>query len=401
MVNRRISGIRIPPQSEANSLRKCAIQLDLFTAIRDNVVRTGANGAETPPPPNHDGGINSIMMCTHITPLAPTPQATAPQDWKAYNAAQTHELEHFVTLLRDLCDGIQQPPQTFGRPRLSLSDVVFGMTLKSYTTMSGRRAISTLRDAETKGFLDKVPSFTSGFRYLEQPELTPLLKSLIEQSAMPMRAIETDFAADSSGFATSVYDRWYDHKWGKERKRKTWVKTHIMVGVKTHIITAVEATPTESADVKQFPGLVAKTAEAFEINEVSADKAYSGRKSLRAVEAVGGTAYIPFRSNSNGVGKPNKFDGLWQRMWHFYNFNRSAFLDHYHKRSNVETAFSMVKAKFGGFVRAKTPVAQVNEVLCKVLCHNIVVLIQSMYELGIDPTFGTEVAIVPKGELSW
>ncbi len=47
------------------------------------------------------------------------------------------------------------------------------------------------------------------------------------------------------------------------------------------------------------------------------------------------------------------------------------------------------------FLVAKTPTAQVNEVLCKVLCHNICVLIQSMYELGIEPvfelgTFGTK-----------
>ena len=59
----------------------------------------------------------------------------------------------------------------------------------------------------------------------------------------------------------------------------------------------------------------------------------------------------------------------------------------------------MIKAKFGSFVRAKTPIAQVNEVLCKILCHNICVLIQSMYELGLEPnfwTFDTKIAINPK-----
>ena len=44
-------------------------------------------------------------------------------------------------------------------------------------------------------------------------------------------------------------------------------------------------------------------------------------------------------------------------------------------------------AQFGAAVRSKTPVAQVNEVLCKVLAHNIVVLISSIYELGIEPYF--------------
>lgn len=79
-------------------------------------------------------------------------------------------------------------------------------------------------------------------------------------------------------------------------------------------------------------------------------------------------------------------------MWHYYNFNRVTFLEHYHKRSNVETTFSMIKAKFGDSVRSKSDVGQVNEALCKVLCHNICVLIQSIHELGIEPCFSAELA---------
>ena len=156
------------------------------------------------------------------------------------------------------------------------------------------------------------------------------------------------------------------------------------------MITAIEATPFESADVKQLPYLLERTAETFSINEVSADKAYSDHRNVHAIAEAGGVAYIPFRSNSTGqASSKHPYDALWHRMWHFYNFNRQAFLEKYHKRSNVETAFSMIKAKFGGSVRSKTPTAQVNEVLCKVLCHNICVLIQSIYELGLEPTFWT------------
>ena len=72
------------------------------------------------------------MMSTYDTLPAPTPQATYSQNWPAYNAAQTHEQERFVALLRDLCDGIPHPPQTFGRPRLPLSDVIFALGLKGY-----------------------------------------------------------------------------------------------------------------------------------------------------------------------------------------------------------------------------------------------------------------------------
>ncbi|MBU0953234.1 MAG: transposase [Nanoarchaeota archaeon] len=62
-------------------------------------------------------------------------------------------------------------------------------------------------------------------------------------------------------------------------------------------------------------------------------------------------------------------------------FNREKFLAHYHKRSNVETVFHMVKTKFGDSVKSKTKTAQYNEVLLKILCHNICVLIQEMCEL--------------------
>jgi hypothetical protein len=62
----------------------------------------------------------------------------------------------------------------------------------------------------------------------------------------------------------------------------------------------------------------------------------------------------------------------------------------YHKRSNVESVFSMVKAKFRGHVRSKGDVAMKNEVLAKLLCHNLCCLIMSQFELGIDPVFWGE-----------
>ncbi len=210
--------------------------------------------------------------------LTKSVKMTCTQEWSTYDEAQMHEQERFVILLRDLCNGIQQPEYKGGRPRLPLSDMVFGITYKAYTMMSGRRFMSDLRDAETKELVDKAPSFASNARYLEKPELAPLLQALIEQSASPLKAIETDFAVDSSGFSTTTYDRWFDHKWGKVRSEAKWVKAHLMCGVKTHVVTSVEVTPTETADAPQLPNLVNTTAKTFNVNEVSADKAYSSKK---------------------------------------------------------------------------------------------------------------------------
>ena len=329
----------------------------------------------------HDDGTETVVEAVRVTYT---------QNWSAYNAAQTHEHERFLPLLRELCDGIEQPIQTMGRPRLPLSDVVFALGVKTYSTLSARRATSLVRDAAARGLMDAAPSYNSALRYLESAALTDVLRMLIEESAKPLAAVESDFAIDSTGIGTTTYRRWFDHKWGKERSTQAWVKVHAMTGVTTNIVTAIRATAEESADAPQLPALLARTAENFDVREVSGDKAYSSRRNLRAVQAVGATPFIPFKARTTGSPTSHHepgFDGLWMRMWAYYQYRQPEFMTHYHKRSNVETTFSMVKAKFGGSVRAKTPTAQVNEALLKFLCHNIVVLIQSIYELDIEPAF--------------
>ena len=315
-----------------------------------------------------------------------TQRVTYGQNWPAYNQAQTHERYHFTALLRELCDTVPQPPQGRGRPRLPISDVLYGFGLKVYSMRSGRRAMSDFHSANAEGMLDRPPSFTSTFRYLEDPAMVQVLKGLVVKSAQPLGSLETHFGVDSSGFSTSVYDRWLDHKWGKARKKARWVKCHLICGVRTNIVTDVEITGPDANDAPYLAPLVETTARTFQVDEVSADKAYLSKRNLQTVADVGGRAYIPFKSNSM-LTLPTDEHAIWDQAFHYYNLHRAEFLKRYHKRSNVETTFAMIKAKFGGSVRAKTPAAQANEVLVKVLCHNIAVLIRSMYELNVPLLF--------------
>ncbi len=313
-----------------------------------------------------------------------TVRKTYKQEWSAYNKAQTNEKAHFLAFLYELCSGIEEPIQTFGRPRLSLADILFSATYKTYSTVSGRRFVSDLRDAKAKGYLSKMPSYNSIFDYLKMESLTPYLKELIAQSSLPLKSIETAFAVDSSGFSTTSYVRWFDVKYGKDEDWHDWIKMHLMCGTSTHIVTSVELSRARSHDSPYFKPLVDATAKSgFNMVEVSADKAYISADNLRTTTGHGATPYIPFKTNATGKG-----DDLWKKLFHFYNYKREEFLMHYHKRSNVETTFSMIKAKFGERLRCKTETAQINEALCKVLCHNLCCVIQSMYELGVDPTFG-------------
>jgi SWIM zinc finger len=187
------------------------------------------------------GDGEATRTVTETVRTVKTARVTYRQDWPAYNAAQTHEGEHLLKLLHGLCQGIVQPPQGKGRPRLPLRDVVFCAVVKVYSTVSGRRVVSDLTDCQAKGFITKAPHYNSTFNYLEDPALTPILKAMIEESASPLKAIEREFAVDASGFSTSRFERWYDAKYGRERSERQWIKAHLMCGTKTHIVTSVNA----------------------------------------------------------------------------------------------------------------------------------------------------------------
>jgi hypothetical protein len=200
--------------------------------------------------------------------------------------------------------------------------------------------------------------------------------------------LESDFAVDSSGFTTSRFVKWFDQKHGAmvQQQRREWVKAHLMVGVRTNIVTSVEISDWRDADTRHFPSLVQDTAERFGWAEVSADKAYLSHKNLALVESVGAVPFIPFKSNT-GPEHVQWPETAWNRMYHQFAYNREEFLQRYHKRSNVETTFAMIKAKFGDAVMSKSSQGMANEVLAKVLCHNIVVVGQAIHEFGVEPHF--------------
>ena len=254
--------------------------------------------------------------------------------------------------------------------------------------------MTDLRGAHAKGYISKLPCYNSIFNYFESEMLTAHLQMLIQESSLPLAAIERDFAVDSTGISTCRFFQWVEAKYTNPTlaEKRDWIKLHLVCGVKTNVVTAVEITDRHANDSPQFKPLVDATAENFKINEVSADKAYLSAGNFRAVTERGGMPYIPFKSNSTPDSIRKTQDPMWKWMYHYYMAYQEKFTACYHKRSNVESTFMMIKAKFGDAIRSKTRTAQINEALCKVLCHNICCLIQSMYELGLKPKFWAAVA---------
>jgi hypothetical protein len=317
---------------------------------------------------------------------APSPRRpTYPQNWPAYVRAQTNERPRFLALLAELTQGIEEPARAkTGRKPVSLADSVFVAAYKVYETIAGRRFDPDFEAVHKAGHVSRKlhPHKISGL--MGNPLLTPILYELIRESSAPLADFEEDFAADSTSFSTCTYVRWFDEKYGKERSEHVWLKVQVMTGVRTNIITSADIVA-DGPDGPHLPKLVRETAERFTVREVSADKGYSSVEAHEAVAAVGGTPFISFKRVATGGS-----GGLWQKSFHFFQLHREEFLAHYHKRSNAESTFSALKRKFGPYLRSRTKTAMKNELLCKLLCHNIVCLIHEQEELGVTSVFWGE-----------
>ena len=207
-----------------------------------------------------------------------------------------------------------------------------------------------------------------------------------------MKDLEEHVAVDSTGLSTDRYARWVDDRTKEDKVRRKWVKVHIICGVRTNIVTSVMVTQGESSDSPQFKRLLAVTKRNFSPKEISADAGYISGENMRHALLAGAAPFIMFKSN-NAIDADCKCT-LWKNMLRLFKERYWVYMSHYNQRSNVETTFSMIKAKFGGRLRSVDSRAQINEALLKILCHNICVLIQSLYEFNIKISFPTATSVL-------
>jgi len=313
------------------------------------------------------------------------------QQWDKYTEGQLNERRLLPDVLDELFQNIQlkYDETKKGRNFSNIKDIVYCLILKTYTKLSSRRLNSDLESIQKEGYIEKVPNFTTLMKYLNKEELTYLLDALVTMSSKPIPNI-VDVAIDSSGFSTSQFARWFDFKYDKDKTIRTWVKAHIVCDTQTNIITSVTVTPANFADSPQLKPLLEKNPH--KVKEVSADRAYSSRNNLEIITNMGAVPYIPFKSNVTGL---HSKVHIWKKSYRYFKEHPQDFFEHYHKRSNVETCFHMIKQKFGKDLATKSFESQKNEILLKVLCHNICCLIQEYYLMNIESYYSTEVQKIP------
>lgn len=307
-------------------------------------------------------------------------------NWHRYNLARTKEKKLFYELLNELCQLIPDLPKGNGRPPIPLKDLFFMAALKTYCNFSLRKINYDLKEAEACGYIKKAGHFNRISDFFNSDCAYNLLSKFLTISAMPLKQLEDDFSMDASGFGSYEKDRWVRVRFSESRKVewRKYLKGHILIGTRTNIICSAEITPGHLNDSKQAPILLSQVNGNFNIKRISADKGYSTKKILQLVDSIGAEPFIAFRKNTN----PKCYSPqIWKKMFKYFKENRKTFMKFYHRRSNVESTFSMIKLRLGEFLKSKNYEAQRNELLMKFIVHNITCLISEIFENEIHVNF--------------
>ena len=202
--------------------------------------------------------VNPDGTVTDTKSLTFTEKVTYKQDWPAYNLAQSIEKDRVQELLRDL---VPWSSRTGGTLRRDASRTASAMPCSRWSSRSIRRSVAAARlpicaRHTNAGTRPSASGRAKVCTFMEDETYTPILKRLIVESSRPLRAIETKFAIDSSGFSSNKFERLFHHKYSVTKFRHTWVKCHVASGVKTNIVTAVRILDKDAADSPQFIPLV-------------------------------------------------------------------------------------------------------------------------------------------------
>lgn len=336
-------------------------------------------------------------------PPAPKPPASTarepePTDWNAYLKAEKSLGENLPRLARRLFSLLPEPPASqIGRPRIPQADSLLCALLWSINQKNARVEQATRDRLFEEGLISRRVSGCEVSRTLMDKRTTQLLEEALKLSREPFASVDPDaspftlqvtgdtFAVDSTGFTPSRRGRWNTEKHGGSAAGPIpWLKAHLMISTKTHLITSARITGNTgegSGDSKQFAPLLKETAGAFPVGYVVGDGSYAFKDAVNLVRHVGGEPFFPMREDANPKGGGGR---AWGDLIAFFRTQRPAFDAIYHRRSVIESVNSAIKRRFGESLRSRTQTSRVNELLCKLVAHNLVVIVQQVHFLGAE-----------------
>jgi hypothetical protein len=213
--------------------------------------------------------------------------------------------------------------------------------------------------------LKRMPHHTTLVKFAKKISASLLDKLILEKEAEII-------AIDASGFQTNNMSYYYANAWNRQdkRKRRRYLKISMAIDTKKQSVLSYKIRLGPRNDNIDFQSVLKNLSAKF----VVADKGYDSRANryfvLRKMKAY---PHIAKRIISGAT---------YERAGVKLKFNKKI----YHQRSKVETAFSVIKRKYGSVVLSKKFDTQKKEIIFRLIAYNVDrnVILSSLLIRGIQ-----------------
>jgi hypothetical protein len=220
--------------------------------------------------------------------------------------------------------------------------------------------------------------FTRGFASLLGSRLTihpstanRRMKGLVEDRRLPNLRLKPGrkvvAAVDSTGLKVGNYGEWMRHKW---KRRRGFLKLHIIVDVETHKILGFTATREDVSDAQTFPELLNQAQSKVEVEAVLGDGGYDAKNCFNKCQERGVKPIFRVRKNASTKSRGCPSRAKVVRYIKEHGYKAWAKEVGFGRRWAAETAIGSFKAMFGEYVAARTLEAAQWEVELKVAVYN-------------------------------
>lgn len=285
-----------------------------------------------------------------------------------YSRWLINDLHLSMQRIKDLADSFpfwQRKKQT-GRPPACERDLLIGFLLRQFFDVTFRQAQGLMESFKEYFEFQKVPTHTVLSRKNRSKRWYHIWKRFHRFVMGGLSRRKAIISTDASGFS-GRRNTWKETP-HNHRPNQNWVKLHATIEIDSFFVLSYELTKSNVHDSQVF-GDVWDTVPGNVIPIRSlADAAYHGENCLQSALKHGATPIHGIKKNAVYHRHP---ETAYQRMVNFFTHWPNRYQSLYGKRNHAETAFGMMKSRFGYRIRCRSKIGRKNEVQSKINAHNI------------------------------